>query len=247
MSHPFCADCFKAPLHEGETTGKFEEIGGVKNYVALPSGDYPKDKALVILTDVFGLALKNTLLVADSFAKAGFPTYIPDILNGDPITPEKMGDIGTWFGSHGPAQTQPNIDKTVAGLKAQGVKDLAFTGYCFGALYTVEAAIKNTIKVGVVSHPSLLQVPDHFNKLVASSKVPLLINSCETDQQFPPEKQKIADELLGDGKYTPGYKRAYYPGATHGFGVKADLSKETEKFAKEDSFRESCEWLAKYL
>jgi hypothetical protein len=34
--------------------GKFETIGGVYTYVATPTVDYPKDKAILFLTDVFG-------------------------------------------------------------------------------------------------------------------------------------------------------------------------------------------------
>jgi hypothetical protein len=40
-------------------TGKFEEIGGVKSYVATPTGEYPKEKAILFLPDVFGLELIN--------------------------------------------------------------------------------------------------------------------------------------------------------------------------------------------
>lgn len=55
------------------------------------------------------------------------------------------------------------------------------------------------------------------------STAPLLINSCEIDQAFPPESQKIADEVLGDGKFAPGYVRTYWEGCTHGFAVRGDL------------------------
>jgi hypothetical protein len=39
--------------------GKTETINGVKVYIATPSVDYPKDKALLFLPDVFGLSLVN--------------------------------------------------------------------------------------------------------------------------------------------------------------------------------------------
>lgn len=44
----------------------------------------------------------------------------------------------------------------------------------------------------------------------------LALQTCETDPQFPAESQKMADEVFGDAKT---YKRAYYPGCTHGFAV----------------------------
>ena len=51
--------------------GKWEKIGGVDTYVATPSGDYPKDKVILFLTDVFGPQLINarvSLLFVLSFA-----------------------------------------------------------------------------------------------------------------------------------------------------------------------------------
>ena len=35
------------------------EIGGVNSYVAIPSGDYPVNKAVLFLADVFGAQLIN--------------------------------------------------------------------------------------------------------------------------------------------------------------------------------------------
>lgn len=40
-------------------TGTFEEIGGVRSYVATPTVEYPKDKAILYLTDIFGIDLPN--------------------------------------------------------------------------------------------------------------------------------------------------------------------------------------------
>ena len=60
-------------------------------------------------------------------------------------------------------------------------------------------------------------------KYKETAKAPLLINSCTIDQPFPPSAQKIADEILGDGQFVPGYKRTYWEGCTHGFAVRGDL------------------------
>ena len=79
--------------------------------------------------------------------------------------------------------------------------------------------MENLISVAVLSHPSLLRVPEDFHELIEKSKAAVLINSCEVDPQFPLESQKIADEVLGDGKYKPGYVRTYWPGCKHGFAV----------------------------
>ena len=59
--------------------------------------------------------------------------------------------------------------------------------------------------------------------LLAKSKAPLLINSCEIDGQLPIPLQQKADEIFGDGKYAPGYYRTYWDGCTHGFTVRGDM------------------------
>ena len=55
------------------------------------------------------------------------------------------------------------------------------------------------------------------------SKAQLLINRWEIDQMFGPESQAKADEILGGGKFAPGYERTYWPGCAHGFAVRGDL------------------------
>jgi hypothetical protein len=52
--------------------GKIEKIGGVESYVATPEVDYPKDKVVLFLPDVFGHKLVNAQLLADDFAANGF-------------------------------------------------------------------------------------------------------------------------------------------------------------------------------
>ena len=73
--------------------------------------------------------------------------------------------------------------------------------------------------------------------------VPLLINSCEVDPQYPAEKQKAGDEILGGGKTeATGYKRTYWPGCTHGFAVRGDISNPQIKEGREGAFKAAVEW-----
>lgn len=55
-------------------SGKFEEIAGVNCYVATPTQDYPKDKVLLYLTDVFGVQLVNHQARIASLALLGGPS-----------------------------------------------------------------------------------------------------------------------------------------------------------------------------
>ncbi|EIN05293.1 chlorocatechol-degradation protein [Punctularia strigosozonata HHB-11173 SS5] len=242
-------ECFQSVRHEGTPEGTIEEIGGVPCYVSTPAEDYPKDKVVLFLTDVFGLA-QNNKLVADDFARNGFKTIVPDYLESDPIPPfDQHATLGfnreAWMARHGPAQLRPILDKVIAALKADGVTRIGTTGYCLGARYSFDLAFENITHVTIVSHPSRLEISD-LEKYAEVSKAPLLINSCETDNPFPPEKQAAADKILGD-KFAPGYKRTYADGCSHGFAVRADVSDPKVKAGKEAAFKASVEWFQKYL
>ncbi|KAI0917870.1 hypothetical protein AcW1_006887 [Taiwanofungus camphoratus] len=246
-----CQDCVSGVRHEGEPEGKIEQIGGVECYVATPTGDYPKDKVILFLTDVFGIPLPNNKLLADDFARNGFKVVMPDILAGDPINDELMNsgkvDFAAWFPKHTPQSWQGPLDHVVAALKETGVTRFGTTSYCFGAPPALYLALKNASHATVLAHPSRLTVPSDLEKYKAESKAPLLINSCEVDQQFPKESQAIADQLLGGGKFAPGYERQYWDGCTHGFAVRGDMSNPKVKAGKEGAFKASVEFFKKHL
>ncbi|TRM64789.1 dienelactone hydrolase [Schizophyllum amplum] len=247
----FCKDCVRGVRWDGTPAGKIEKINGVDCYVATPESDYPKDKVLLFLTDIFGVPLVNSQLVADDFANNGFKVVMPDYLNGDPVpadglSPTNNFDLMAWFGNHTNEQTRAPLDKVIAGLKEQGVTTFGATGYCLGGRYVFDLAFDNVIKAGVVAHPSLLEMPADGEKY-AKTSVPLLVESCETDPQFQAEKQASLDEILGGGKFAPGYKRVYWEGCTHGFAVRGDQSNPKVKEGKEGAFKDTVEWMQKYL
>ncbi|OCH96354.1 alpha/beta-hydrolase [Obba rivulosa] len=246
-----CKHCISGVRHEGIPEGKIETIGDVECYIATPNVDYPKDKVLLFLTDVFGIPLNNNKLLADDFARNGFRTIVPDILAGDAIPADALStgnfDIGAWIGKHQANVYRPILDKVIATLKEQGVTKFATTGFCYGARPAFDLAFDNVTSVTVVNHPSLLKIPEDLEKYRDLSKASLLINSCEVDQQFPQEAQAKADEILGGGKFAPGYERTYWEGCTHGFAVRGDISDPKVKAGKEGAFKASVEFLIKHL
>ncbi|KAG6330055.1 hypothetical protein ID866_9033 [Astraeus odoratus] len=248
-----CKDCIKGVRHEGTPEGKTEFIGGVRCYVGTPSGEYAKEKVVLYLSDVFGINLINAQLLVDDFARNGFKTIAIDYLNGDAIPTGAFSrpvgyDLQTWLSKHGNEVTRPSIDKVMAALKEQGVTVFGAAGYCFGARYCFDLAFEKAIKVNVVSHPSLLEIPQDLEKYKNVAEAPLLINSCTVDVMFPPEAQAEADRIIGGGKqFTDKYRREYFEGCTHGFAVRGDLSDPKVKAGKEGSFKATVEFFKEHL
>ncbi|KAG1823956.1 Alpha/Beta hydrolase protein [Suillus subaureus] len=247
----FCKDCIQGVRHEGEPQGTLEIIDGVTCYVATPTVDYPKDKVILFLPDGFGIELVNPKLLADDFATNGFKVIAVDYFNGDSLPADIMNsgsfNLEAWLAKHGNEQTRPSLDKVIAVLKEEGVTKFGATGYCFGGRYTFDLAFDNVIQCAVVSHPSLLKVPNDLETYFSKSQAPLLINSCEVDQAFPTAAQAKADEIFGDGKFAPGYKREYFPGCTHGFAVRGDIKDPLVKAGKEGSFKAAVEFFLEHL
>lgn len=90
---------------------------------------------------------------------------MPDILNNDPapfdaLDPGSEWDFMAWLGKHGGETVLPVLDKVIPALKTSGITTLAALGFCYGARPAFDLAFVNTVSVVVVSHPSLLKVPD---------------------------------------------------------------------------------------
>jgi len=203
------------------------------------------------LPDVFGIELINAQLLADDFARNGFQVYAIDYFNNDALPADAFNsgsfDLPGWLAKHGQDVTRPSLDKVIAALKERGVTQFVATGYCFGARYVFDLAFDGVIKVAAVSHPSLLKVPSDLETFKKTG-IPLLINSCETDNMFPLESQAKADEVLGGGSQTSElYRREYFPGCTHGFAVRGDLKDPLVKAGKEGSFKATVEYFMKHL
>ncbi|KZT70802.1 chlorocatechol-degradation protein [Daedalea quercina L-15889] len=244
-----CEQCISGVRHEGTPEGKFEQIGGVECYVATPSGDYDKSKAVLFFTDAFGLALNNNKLLTDAFARNGYRTIIPDYMRGDPVPLDAFNkpgqfDMHAWIAKHGEDVWKPDVDNVVAALKAEGVTRIGTTGYCYGGPAALHLGYSNTSSATVMTHPSLLQ-PEDLERYRDESKIPLLINGCEVDHQFPPDFQAKADEIFKD--FAPGYEKTYWEGCTHGFAVRGDISDPKVKAGKEGVFEATVKFFQKHL
>lgn len=96
----------------------------------------------------------------------------------------------------------------------------------------------------MIAHPSLLEVPEDLEALKkVTPEIPMLFVTCTTDFMYGPDRQKIGDDILGNGTTEgKGYKRVFYEGCSHGFAVRGDKSDPKVKFGKEDAFKQTLDW-----
>jgi dienelactone hydrolase len=105
-------------------------INGIKTYVGTPKVDYPKDKAIIYLADIFGLELPNNRvrcpppsqpnllflltssihwqLLIDDFARNGFKVYAPDLFEDDPVPPDALTTVCRPLSPHYPPLAHNN-------------------------------------------------------------------------------------------------------------------------------------------
>ena len=75
-----CTYCYKGFALPGEPKGT---MVGQDYFTAAPNDATQRTKAIVLLTDIFGLPLPNPRIVADQLAEqVGVDVWVPDFFNG---------------------------------------------------------------------------------------------------------------------------------------------------------------------
>ncbi|KAI6163537.1 dienelactone hydrolase [Pisolithus thermaeus] len=246
-----CSHCVIGKEYLGSPEGKIHSIGGVPCYVGTPTIEYDRKKALILLTDIFGVTFSNNKLLVDDFARKGYLTIAPDYLLGDPAPPYAWNNskfnVYAWTQNHLSDVTRPPIDKVIQALRDGGVTSFAVTGYCFGGHYAIDLAIDQVVDVLIVAHPKQVDVPATFQALAEKGEAPFLLELGSEDTELSACDQEVIDGILGDGKYAPGYKRKVWDGCPHGFAVRGDMLDEQQFAGKAGSFEDSIAWLKQYF
>ncbi|EPE09378.1 dienelactone hydrolase family protein [Ophiostoma piceae UAMH 11346] len=245
------ADLSSLIAHDGSPVGTEEVHNGYNLYITKPPGHTKATKAVLYLTDVFGIQLAQNKLLADSFARAGFLTVAPDLFGGSPAP----GDINVpgfnttaFLAQHGPDKTDPIVAAALSYIQSLGIPRIGATGYCYGGRYAFRAAgtLGNTtanfdaVDAVFAAHPSLLS-DDEIN----ASKAPASIAAAETDSLMSVARRTEITALLQNSGNE--YSFAVYGGTSHGFGVRANVTDPRQKFAKEEAFLQAARWFSVWL
>lgn len=225
-------------------------------------------KAIVLLTDIFGLPLVNCKILADAFnERVGVDVYVPDLFQGrPPVTLEQIqpyqkdlpGEKLTWsekfwfvakfitflpgFLPNRPKFANIRAETFIRGLKEEkGYSDIGAIGYCYGGHVSTYMAATDLIKTTIVTHPGMINA-----SMIEAIKVPSLWQIPEEDEQTP---DKLRNEIRGilNKKDGIAFEFTEYKGTRHGFAARPNLGIPQIKQAYEDALDEGVEWFKKTL
>ncbi|KAJ5084295.1 hypothetical protein NUU61_008874 [Penicillium alfredii] len=239
------ACCTVGVKHEGEAKGQFQQIGDVEAYVSHPA-DRSTKRAILFLTDVIGHRFINPQLIADQLAANGYFVVMPDLFHGDPVPLNRPAgfDLMAWKKGppgHLPNRVEPVVQAVLKEMRTNmGCERVGAAGYCFGAKYAIRLLQPGFFDAAYVAHPSFVEAEE-----LEAIKGPLSIAAAEIDSIFPAPKRHESEEILA--KIGQPYQINLFSGVEHGFAVRADISKPTNRFAKESAFLQAVAWFNQYL
>ncbi|KAF7797452.1 hypothetical protein EIP86_008649 [Pleurotus ostreatoroseus] len=142
-----------------------------------------RSRAIVVLTDIFGLPLQNCKIIADALSeRVGCDVWVPDLFEGSPpFTPEELipilPDTGKpddemgivrkvklvllglarafrLYGSR-PAVVDPRAINFIEKIRREhGYESIGAVGYCFGGALAIRLGTANVLDSIVVCHPT---------------------------------------------------------------------------------------------
>jgi len=241
--------CIRGSIHTGSPTGTMTNIAGLETYFS--KTDNFTGRAVLFLTDAFGLPFINNKLLADTYAKqANVNVYMPDLFEGDPVPESAIHGVpltafnwAVWREKHGNKDiSYPKFQKYAKELRDNhGVTKLAAIGFCFGGWISLMLGSTELVDAVAVAHPSLINFPTDIENL----KKPSLFLCAENDQQFPKEKRERSEEILQDKPFE--HKFVFYPGTDHGFAVRFSVENQVTAKAARDAIEQAVDFFKRNL
>jgi len=265
-----CPDCTRGYILPGEPAGRISDINGAY-FTAGPDGSSNK-RAVIFLTDVFGLPLKNSKIMADNFAKRlQCDVWVPDLFNGHPplavgqldSMPDQAGVKMSIFGyvkiilfklipavpaliRSRPSVAEARVVEFVGKVQAEKkYEKLGAVGYCFGGTIAASLGSKDIFNSVVICHPGGLTAEQ-----IRAVKVPASWVCAEEDMSFKRPIRLQAEEIFEERKGKENfveYEFKDYKGTVHGFAARPNLGIPEIKAAFEAAFEQTVEWFNKTL
>ncbi|KAF7797454.1 hypothetical protein EIP86_008651 [Pleurotus ostreatoroseus] len=263
-----CEQCTQGYVLEGEPQGTM--VGDA--YLRAASAEGPSKAAVVLLTDIFGLALVNSKLIADEISKRlQCDVWVPDLFAGsppfredelEPLMPQRVGEsMSLWtkvragilllsraFRLYGvrAAVVDPRTTAFVEKIKAEKkYEKIGAVGYCFGGALAVRLGTGNVFDSVVIVHPGGVT-----EEQIKAIKVPAAWACAEQDMAFNKAARDQAEAILAAKKDKPDaieYEFVDYKGTVHGFGARPNLKIPEVATAFNAALDQTSNWFKKTI
>jgi len=254
---------------DGEPTGIISSIDGAY-FASGPDGT--TKRAIILLTDIFGLPLKNSKILADNFAlQLRCDVWVPDFFAGNPPAslaqmnslplPDRAGVKMSFSDKVKLVWTAlpsiPNLfyfnrrevvdARTVSFVKKlqieKNYEKLGAIGYCFGGGIAARVgASTDLFKSIVLVHPSN-PTDDHIRAI----KAPTAWACAEDDESIKPPRLEEIKALYESTKAKDTFEFKTYKGTAHGFGARPNFAYPDVKEAFQKAFIQAVDWFNKTI
>ncbi|KAJ6531634.1 Alpha/Beta hydrolase protein [Mycena vulgaris] len=262
-----CPDCFKGTVLEGEPTGVVSEFEG-----AYYAAGGTSRRAIILLTDIFGLPLNNPKILADNFAQHLMcDVWVPDLFAGRaPVTvsqmkamPERAGVKMSFFDilqliwltlpsipalvSNRPSVVEARTISFVKKLQeTKKYERIGAIGYCFGGGIAMGVGASTDLFNSIILvHPS---PPSDSN--IKAIKAPTAWSCAEDDMALRParlaELKALYEGRKGNGTFVD-FEIKVYKGTAHGFGARPNFAYPDVKEGFEKAFQQAVDWFNKTI
>ncbi|KAF2634630.1 alpha/beta-hydrolase [Massarina eburnea CBS 473.64] len=203
-------------------------------------------KIIIFVTDIYGIAIPNSKLLADHIAKANYPVIVPDLFAGDPV-PVSVSEgspvfnMTEWRLRHPIDAIDAIVASTIAYVQSElGGKRIGAVGYCLGGKHVPRFMASKGIDVGFIAHPSNLTTDE-----ILAIGGPISLATAQFDGSLTQSLRRAAVDTLESMNAT--FQASLYSGANHGFGVRANVSVPQEKYAKAAAYAQAVQWFDAWL
>ncbi|KAK5072404.1 hypothetical protein LTR51_005040 [Lithohypha guttulata] len=234
-------------INNGTPVGMTEQINGESLYLSYPRNEN-QSVAILYLTDIFGNALVNNRLLADSLARAGYFVVMPDLFRGDPVPADALSggspgfNITTWRARHPQSQIEEVIQSAISTTRGQfGASRVGAVGYCFGGKYVARfLAPGRGLDAGFTAHPSATTA-DEWRAIAG----PISIAFGDLDNSNTADNRTNIESIFQGGNKT--YQTTLYANAEHGFAVRTNLTDRKKAFAQESAYFQAVRWFDAWM
>ncbi|THG94999.1 hypothetical protein EW026_g6571 [Hermanssonia centrifuga] len=263
-----CEQCTQGYVLPGEPAGSI--VDGAYFHPA-PEGS-PKSSAIVLLTDIFGLPLKNSKLIADELSKGvGCDVWVPDLFAGnppfkveelEPLMPQRPSESITFvntlrmivlalsrafrlYGVRG-SVVDSRINSFIQKVKEEKTyENIGAVGYCFGGSVGIRLGQTDLVNSLVICHPGGCTVAQ-----IKAIKVPTSWVCAESDMTFKPPLRNQAEAVFAARKEKEDYvdyEFKDYRGTVHGFAARPNLGIPEVYDAYKAALDQTVAWFQKTL